>query len=340
MKRFYIAIANGLTIVKDGPGGLQMDVQLQGVETTCVAIDAANPRRVYCGSAQQGLMRSEDAGDTWHPVGAGIPSRHISAVAVGKDETVWAGTEPTALFRSHNGGATWDECETLKTLPSAPTWSYPPRPHTSHVRWIEPDPLENGRLFVAIEQGGVMRSLDNGATWEDRTPTGPRDAHTLATHAYAPNRVYAAAGDGFMAPGRGYAESQDGGLHWEPFGEGLAHHYLWGIAVDSADPDTVLISCAEGPQQAHNPMAANARLYRKTKGETWQECREGLPDPPGTNIYYLAADPLLPAVFYAATGKGLFQTTNAGQTWTSVGGAWPDYYKMQHVQALAVTDAA
>ena len=52
------------------------------------------------------------------------------------DGAVYAGTEPSALYRSDDGGETWHELESLLELPSRPTWSFPPRPWTSHVRWI------------------------------------------------------------------------------------------------------------------------------------------------------------------------------------------------------------
>ncbi len=179
---------------------------------------------------------------------------------------VFAGTEPSALFRSEDAGATWRELSALRQLPSAPTWSFPPRPYTSHVRWITPDPLVPGRIFVAIEAGALVRSLDGGETWEDRKPDGPYDTHTLAMHRLAPDRLYSAAGDGFMRPGNGFLESRDGGETWQRPDDGLEHHYLWSVAVDPADPNTMVISAASGPRQAHDPASAESAIYRRTGG--------------------------------------------------------------------------
>jgi hypothetical protein len=58
------------------------------------------------------------------------------------DGAIYAGTEPSALFRSDDGGRTWRELRALLDLPSSPTWSFPPRPWTSHVRWIPPNPTK------------------------------------------------------------------------------------------------------------------------------------------------------------------------------------------------------
>ena len=88
---------------------------------------------------------------------------------------VYAGCEPSMLFRSDDGGATWRELESLRSIPSAPTWSFPPRPWTSHVRWIAPSPHDAGLLLVGIELGGLMWSEDGGETWEDHRPGAKLD---------------------------------------------------------------------------------------------------------------------------------------------------------------------
>src|SRR5437016_7486467 len=73
---------------------------------------------------------------------------------------VYAGTEPSAVFRSDNGGDSWVDLAGLRALPSADTWSFPPRPHTHHVRWIEADVSVADRVFVAIE-AGALRSEEH-----------------------------------------------------------------------------------------------------------------------------------------------------------------------------------
>src|SRR5439155_22580080 len=130
------------------------------------------------------------------------------------------GTEQSAVFRSEDNGRTWQECTDLSGLPSASEWSFPPRPETHNVRWIEPNPHVAGRLLVAIEAGALIRSRDAGKSWQDRTHDGPRDTHQLVTHLSNPARLYSSAGDG-------YFESYNGGDTWQRFEEGLRHKYLW-----------------------------------------------------------------------------------------------------------------
>src|SRR5699024_530574 len=151
---------------------------------------------------------------------------------------VWAGTEPSGLYRSEDGGTTWATFPNLLKLPSEPTWSFPPRPHTHHVRWIQPDLHDSNRIYVGIELGGVMKSEDQGEIWEDRKIDSQYDCHTLTMTKQVPGRVYEAAGGGF-------AQTKDSGKTWETVNEGLdPYTYLVDIAVDPADPDTIIDSAA------------------------------------------------------------------------------------------------
>jgi hypothetical protein len=258
---------------------------------------------------------------------------------VGGYGVVYAGTEPTALFRSEDGGDSWRELSELRELPSAPTWRFPPRPHTSHVRAIALDAHRAGVVYVAIEAGALVRTFDGGQTWHDRVPGGPYDSHTLATHRMAPGRVYSAAGDGFMAPGMGYLESRDGGDTWQHRGEGIDYSYLWGLAVDPGDPDTIVVSGAPGPNQAHNPSAAQSAVYRKAGEEGWQEVTGGLPAHRGSLGFQLAANQDEPGVFYAANNTGVYRSPDASVTWERLDIPWPDHYRRRHAQGMVVSNA-
>jgi len=295
-----------------------------------LAIDPGNPARIYSGTWGHGLWRSNDAGLSWDPVGAGIAHEEITAVAVSPAErgVVYAGTEPSAVFRSENGGETWSELSGLRALPSSQSWAFPPRPETHHVRWIETDPAVAGRVYVAIEAGALVRTLDGGRTWLDRVRGGPIDTHSAATHRMAAGRVYSAAGDG-------YFESDDAGESWSRRVEGLQHRYLVGVAVDPADPDTVIVSAASGPFVAYSPRRAEAYVYRKTARHQFEQAMEGLPDGQGTIASRLATNPDEPGIIYAANNHGVFRTADAGRTWQALEIPWPPRAFARGVDALA-----
>ena len=306
-----------------------VEEHLKGKSPESLAVDPGNRARIYSGTWGDGLWRSDDAGQSWDPVGAGIAHEEITAVAVSPVErgVVYAGTEPSAVFRSENGGETWSELSGLQALPSSHSWAFPPRPETHHVRWIETDPGVAGRVFVAIEAGALVRTLDGGRTWLDRVRGGPIDTHSAATHKLAPGRVYSAAGDG-------YFESDDAGESWSRFVDGLRHRYLVGVAVDPADPDTVIVSAASGPYVAYSPRRAEAYVYRKTARRQFEQAMEGLPDGQGTIASRFATNPDEPGVVYAANNYGVFRTADAGRSWKALEIPWPQRAFARGVDAL------
>jgi photosystem II stability/assembly factor-like uncharacterized protein len=196
---------------------------LSGQQIAALAIDPGNPHRVYCATWSNGLLLSNDGGKTWDSPDDSAPellrTGSVLSVAVSPiEDAVYAGTEPSTLFRSDDNGMTWRELSSLQDLPSKSKWSFPPKPDTHHVRWITPHPTNPGELFVAIEAGAIVHSSDGGESWQDRTPDSPIDSHTVCIHRDAPDLVRSAAGDGCF-------ESRDRGKTWSKTGDGLKWHY-------------------------------------------------------------------------------------------------------------------
>jgi photosystem II stability/assembly factor-like uncharacterized protein len=327
-----VATRVGIVIVRPTSGG-SVDVHLEAKAAEAIAVDPADPRRIYVGTWGNGLWRSLDAGRTWKRSGESISHRETTAVAVAKARmsrpgVIYVGTEPSRLARSDDGGETWQMMDSLLDLPSADSWSFPPKPDTHHVRWIETDPVVAEKLYVAIEAGALVRSDDGGETWHDRVDGGPYDTHTAATHPEAEGRVYAAAGDG-------YFESRDGGLTWSRPVQGLGHRYLVGVAVDAGDPETVIVSAAPGPHVAYGPRNAESYVYRKSPKKGFQMVTEGLPSGDGVVASRLAAHPTEAGVLYAANNLGLFVTYDAGNRWRQVDVDWPEGVFAHGVRGLA-----
>ena len=236
-------------------------------------------------------------------------------------ETVWLGTEPSRVYRSEGGG-TWTERPGLADLPSADRWSFPPRPHTHHVRWIAVDPGDPGHLAVAVEAGAFLRSRDGGETWLDHAESARRDTHTIATHPEAPGRLYVAAGDG-------YAESPDWGDSWVIPQDGLDHRYVWSVAVAPTDPDDVFVSAASGPRAAHDPDGESL-VYRRRDGG-WDPAMDGLPGPDGLGRAVLASGP---ERVYAATNHGPF-VRESGR-WERLPVEWPERRRDELSRGLSI----
>jgi photosystem II stability/assembly factor-like uncharacterized protein len=303
--RLFAATGDAIARLEEEPDGWRVTVSREGTGAQCLAVDPNDTGVVYAGCRGAGLWKSEDSGESWADLS--LPQADVFSVAVSPaDGTVYAGCEPSMLFASHDGGSGWRELESLRALPSAPTWSFPPRPWTSHVRWIAPSPHEGSLLLVGIELGGLMRSGDGGETWEDHRPGAQRDVHALAWHPRAPDRAYEAAGGGA-------AWSSDGGETWDPADEGRDRHYTWALAVDPEDPDCWYVSASPGPMQAHRAGTAQAFLYRWRGQGPWEQLEGGLPQPLESMPYAIAwADGQLLAGL--ADGK-LYASSDGGDMW-------------------------
>jgi hypothetical protein len=250
------ATGDGVALLEGDAEGLHVTHALEGTGARSVA---AAGQRLLAGG--RGAHLSEDGGACWRDLR--LPHDDVFSVAFGPDGTLYAGCEPSMLFRSDDGGSSWRELAALRSIPSAPTWSFPPRPWTSHVRWIAPSPHDAHLLLVGIELGGLMWSDDGGETWEDHRPGAKLDVHCLAWHPYAEGRAYETGGDGT-------AWSRDGGRSWEPVDAGRDRNYSWALAVDPADADTWYASVSPGPFQAHREGRADAYVYRWRGDGPWE----------------------------------------------------------------------
>ena len=341
----YAAYDDGLRVVDPETGEVETRLVDRTVECLSVVAGggstesgddpAATDARVLAGTSDDGLFRSVDGGERFERVAVetlgpdGSASDRsdesepdaVTAVATSPHEPsiVWIGTEPSRVYRSTDGGETVDRICGLTDVPSASRWSFPPRPETHHVRWIEPCPADPDRWFVGIEAGALVVTPDGGETWIDRPEGARRDTHTLATHPDAPDRVYAAAGDGF-------AESDDRGRSWQVVDRGLDHSYVWGLAVDPGDPETVLVSAASGANAAHR--RGEAYLYRRTVDtgpDAGSEPDAGfeqlddraIPTGEGTYRVVLASGREI-GVIWAVHNEGLYRTRDAGESFERV----------------------
>jgi photosystem II stability/assembly factor-like uncharacterized protein len=314
-RRVLVATGRAVWAVDPAAGSVHGADGLGGALPTCLAADPLAPGRAWCGTHEGGVFRSDDFGTTWRAVG--LAEERVMAIVASPAARglVWAGTEPSAVWRSDDAARAWEPLPPLDTLPSSSGWAFPPRPETHHVRWIAPHPTDAGRLWVAVEAGALVTTLDGGRSWRDRVPGGPRDTHELAIHPHAPDLLRVAAGDG-------YFESPDGGATWTSPARGLEVGYLRSVAVDPGDPDTVVVSAASRPRSAYVADRSDGRLYRRQGDRDWVRVVDGWPDPSTIMAPLLAAGGK-PGELWAADERGVHRSDDGGVRWDQVVGFDP-----------------
>jgi hypothetical protein len=306
--RLYAATGDCFARLDDAGEAWTVELSLSGSGAQCLAIDPAHPDTVFVGLREGGVRLSVDGGRTW--LDCELPERAVFSLAVSAaDGAVYAGTEPSRLFRSGDNGETWRELKALLELPSRPQWSFPPRPWTSHVRWIAPSPHDADLLLVGIELGGLMRSSDGGQSWQDHRPGAQPDVHSLAWHPDTPGRAYEAGGGGA-------AFSTDAGETWQRADQGRDRHYTWSVTVDRDDPECWYVSASTGPFAAHGRGDPQAHIYRRRGGQAWQPLGGGLPEPLPAMPYALVATER--RVFAGLANGELWESGNRGDSWKAL----------------------
>lgn len=281
MSELIVATGEDLIHIRQHNGHWRASKLLRGRRMQCLAADPGDHKVIYAGSRGEGVWKSANRGGDWRRLE--FPENEVFSLAVSPvDGAVYAGTEPSKLFVSRDQGQFWRELQGIQDIPSRPTWSFPPRPWTSHVRSIALSPHDTRLLLVGIELGGLLRSEDGDETWSDHRPGAQKDVHALAWHPTVRGRAYEAGGGGA-------AWSCDGGLTWQAADEGRDLHYTRCLAVDPGDPDRWYISANPSARLAHYGEQS-AEAYRWQGAGPWEPLGGGLPRPLDAFPYALVTE--------------------------------------------------
>jgi photosystem II stability/assembly factor-like uncharacterized protein len=310
----------------------------------------ADPDRLYASQSTgwfgQVLQRSNDGGKTWEAVGnqfayEGTPGPHVWYdgsphpwefkrvwhLEPSKDDpdTVYAGVEDAALFKSTDGGQTWGELPGLRTHETAGTWA--PGAGGLCLHTILIDPTNADRMFIAISSAGVFRTDDAGKSWRPankglRSNTMPdQDAevghcvHRIAMHASRPNVL-------FMQKHWDVMRTDNAAESWREISGNLPSDFGFVVDVHANEPDTVYVIPIKSDSH-HFVPDGKLRVYRsRTGGDEWEALTKGLPQ---ENCYVnvlrdaMAVDALDPCgVYFGTSGGQVYASADAGDSWTPI----------------------
>jgi photosystem II stability/assembly factor-like uncharacterized protein len=233
--------------------------------------------------------------------------------------------EDAALFRSVDGGKTWDELAGLRGHGSGSQWA--PGAGGMGLHTILVDPQNQNRMFVAISAAGVFRTEDGGKTWTPANrglhsrympnPTAEvgHCVHRIAMHRSRPQVL-------FMQKHWDVMRSDDAGESWREVSGNLPTDFGFVIDVHAHEPETVYVVPIKSDSE-HFPPEGKLRVYRsRTGGEEWEPLTEGLPQ---RDCYVnvlrdaMAVDSLDPCgVYFGTTGGQVYASRDAGDSWTPV----------------------
>ncbi|HMC38805.1 MAG TPA: sialidase family protein [Acidimicrobiales bacterium] len=310
----------------------------------------ADPDRLYASQSTgwfgQVIQRSDDGGRTWNPVGNGFAYAGAAGThqwydgtphpwefarvwhlepSPGDPDTVYAGVEDAALFKTTDGGQTWEELPGLRTHRSGPAWQ--PGAGGMCVHTVLIDPSDTDRLHVAISAAGVFRSDDAGATWaaanrglrSEGIPDPDAEVghcvHRIARHPSRPDVL-------FMQKHWDVMRSDDGGGTWREISGNLPSDFGFPIAVHAHQPDTVYVVPIKSDSE-HYPPEGKLRVYRsRTGGDEWEALNSGLPD---SDCYVnilrdaMAVDSLDKCgIYFGTTGGQVYASADDGDTWAPI----------------------
>jgi BNR/Asp-box repeat len=310
----------------------------------------ADPNRLYASQSTgwfgQLIQRSSDGGKTWEPVGNkfvydGVPGTHqwydgtphpweFARVwhlepSLTDPDTVYAGVEDAALFRTRDGGQTWQELPGLRTHGSASSWQ--PGAGGMCLHTILLDPRHPGRIVIAISAAGVFRSDDAGQTWRpmnrglrsegipDPTAEVGHCVHRIARPRSRPGVL-------FMQKHWDVMRSDDAGESWQEVSGNLPTDFGFPIDVHAHEPETIYVVPITSDTE-HYPPDGKLRVYRsRTGGYEWEPLTNGLPQ---SHCYVnvlrdaMAVDSLDPCgVYFGTTGGQVYASADAGDRWAPI----------------------
>jgi photosystem II stability/assembly factor-like uncharacterized protein len=240
-------------------------------------------------------------------------------------DTVYAGVEDAALFRSQDGGTSWQELPGLRGHGTGPQWQ--PGAGGMCLHTIILDPKNPGRMFIAISAAGAFRTDDGGKTWKpinrglnsryipDPTAEVGHCVHHVAMHPARPNVL-------FMQKHWDVLRTDDAGENWTEISGNLPTDFGFVIDVNSNDPDTIYVVPIKSDSE-HFVHDGKLRVYRsRTGGNDWEPLTKGLPQKDCyVNVLRdaMAVDTLDPCgVYFGTSGGQVYASADAGNNWAPI----------------------
>jgi len=255
-------------------------------------------------------------------------------------DTVYAGVEDAALFKTIDGGKSWKELSGLRGHSTGSKWA--PGAGGMGLHTIILDPKNKNRIYIAISAAGVFRTDDAGKTWSainkglsSQTMPDPNAevghcVHRIAMHPSRPEVLY-------MQKHWDVMRSNNSGDSWQEVSDNLPSDFGFVIDVHAHEPETIYVIPIKSDSE-HFPPDGKLRVYRsRTGGNNWEALTKGLPQKDCyVNILReaMAVDTLdLCGIYFGTTGGQVYASADGGDNWNAIVQNLPPVYSVE-VQIL------
>ena len=297
----------GQSIWRSRDGGLTFARASAGVHSECdvraLLVHPEDPRLLHLGT-ETGLFVSRDGADSWERASSPLDGLQVWSLAHDprNSQVLIAGTCPAGLYRSGDGGRTWEPL--YAQMPDRCVNGAPLAPRVTCVLF---DPRD-GAIFAGVEIAGVRRSWDGGRTWDVLGEgLSSQDVHGLAP-------VWNGRRSLIATTNNDVNRSEDDGENWTPLNvrDAFPWPYTRACAVSAEDPHTVWVGAGNGP-----PGSQGGLFRTRDRGATWE--RLGLPQVTNSTVWSIAFNPADPKRVYVSSVSGqLYRTLDGGDSWTKL----------------------
>jgi photosystem II stability/assembly factor-like uncharacterized protein len=321
-----------------------------GLEIYHLKGSPVNPDRIYASQTGdwfgQVVHRSDDGGKTWGTVNNEFAYDGVTGTHQWYDgtphpwefkrvwhfepspteaDTVYAGVEDAALFRSTDGGNSWTELSGLRSHTTGNQWM--PGAGGLCLHTVLLDPKNPDRIYIAISAAGAFRTDDGGVTWKainqglrseyipDPNAEVGHCVHHVAMHPSRPEVLY-------MQKHWDIMRSDNCGDLWREVSGNLPTDFGFVIDVHAHDPETIYVVPIKSDSE-HYPMDGKLRVYRsRTGGDEWEALSNGLPQEDCyVNVLRdaMAVDTLDSCgVYFGTTGGQVYVSADSGDNWEPI----------------------
>lgn len=272
---------------------------------------------IFAGANRGSVHVSRDDGRTWERSDSGLYETNVYSlncvVRKNGQTRIYLGTEPAKMFYSDDLGASWSELPNFRNVPNVDKWRFPGPPHVAHLKHIAFAPNDPETIYGSVEVGALLRSRDEGQTWEELTPEYP-DIHRCIIPPTNVNRHYVTGGNGLYV-------TSDGGATWEHWSDRSAEigGYPDQLVYLPTNPDLMFVCAAhKSPGAWAEHQHSGSRFARsRDGGRTWEVLTNGLPDRMKGSVESMCFDTV-------GNHGTLLVGTSTGEVWTSedLGDSW------------------